>query len=135
MLLKINYSRHMELSDVVASLGALAQETRLKVFRLLIRQGPEGLPATEIAETLGVRQNLMSTHLNVLAQAGLTTVRRDGRRIYHAVDLDRTRELITFLVSDCCNGCPDACELLLDKVFAPSRCTAEESFNQDILNN
>lgn len=125
----------MEVSDAAAALSALAQETRLKVFRLLVRQGPEGVPATEIAEKLGVRQNLMSTHLTVLANAGLTRVRRDGRRIFHAIDLERTRELITFLVADCCNGCPDKCAVLLDAVLPLGDSCSGPQLDQNILNH
>ena len=73
-----------EYKSVVTRLSALAQATRLRVFRLLIEAGATGIPATEIAERLDVRRNLMSTHLNILASAGLTTTRREGRRIYHA---------------------------------------------------
>ncbi len=97
---------------IVTRLSALAQDTRLRVFRLLIEAGPEGIPATAIAEALDVRRNLMSTHLNILASAGLTTTRRDGRRIYHAVDMEAARDLISFLVKDCCNGHPEICQEL-----------------------
>lgn len=93
--------------------AALAHETRLAVFRLLIRSGPDGLPATEIAENLGVRQNLMSVHLGTLARAGLTTTRREGRKIYHRIDMGAVRGLITFLVEDCCQGQPELCDPLL----------------------
>ncbi len=112
----------MELSTAVKSLAALAQETRLKVFRLLVESGPEGVGATEIADTLGVRHNLMSTHLAVLANAGLTTTRRDGRRIYHAVDLEAARALIGFLVEDCCQGRPEQCGPLLDEILPLAEC-------------
>ncbi|MFN0024026.1 MAG: ArsR/SmtB family transcription factor [Parvularculaceae bacterium] len=104
----------MDTSKVILALSALAQDTRLQVFRLLMTEGAEGLPATEIANRLGVRQNLMSTHLNILAAAGLTNFRRDGRRILHAVDIETTRDLMSFLVQDCCNGHPEACASLLD---------------------
>lgn len=112
----------MDLSSVVSSLSALAQETRLKVFRMLMECGPEGMPATEIAEAVGIRQNLMSTHLNILATAGLTTARRDGRRVYHAVDLERTRALLSFIVQDCCNGQPEKCSALLDEILPLGCC-------------
>lgn len=113
----------MDLSQTVTALGALAQETRLKVFRLLIEQGPEGMPATEIADRLGVRPNLMSTHLGALAQAGLTTSRRDGRRIIHAIDLEATRSLLSVLVEDCCHGQPEKCASLLDEIFPLKKCS------------
>lgn len=111
-----------EYKSVVTRLSALAQETRLRVFRLLIEAGATGIPATEIAERLDVRRNLMSTHLNILASAGLTTTRREGRRIYHAVDLAAARELIGFLVQDCCNGHPEICEELVAAAMPIRQC-------------
>ncbi|MGF1543714.1 MAG: ArsR/SmtB family transcription factor [Parvularculaceae bacterium] len=115
----------MELTNAVRALSALAQETRLKVFRLLLEHGPEGAPATEIADALGVRQNLMSSHLTVLANAGLTRTRRDGRRVYHAVDFDAARDLIGYLVKDCCNGAPERCDPLLEAILPMAACGAE----------
>jgi len=114
----------MDTSTAVTALAALAQDTRLKVFRLLIEEGPEGLPATEIAERAGVRPNLMSAHLAALSNSGLTTSRRDGRRIIHAVDVDAVRALLSFLVQDCCRGHADACASLLEEILplAEKRC-------------
>ncbi|HOP18975.1 MAG TPA: metalloregulator ArsR/SmtB family transcription factor [Amphiplicatus sp.] len=112
----------MEFKDVVSALSALAQETRLRVFRLLVEAGPEGLPATEIADRLGVRHNLMSTHLTILANAGLTTARREGRRVFHSIEFENTRSLLSFLVEDCCNGCPEKCASLLDEILPASAC-------------
>lgn len=121
----------MDLSNTVVALSALAQETRLKVFRLLIEHGPDGLPATEIAERVGIRKNLMSTHLNTLSQAGLTTVRRDGRRLFHAIDVNATRALLSFLVQDCCNGHPDKCASLLDEILPLESCNSNYSIVQE----
>ena len=112
----------MDISNAVGALSALAQETRLKVFRLLIEAGPDGIPATQIADAVGVRQNLMSTHLAILAQAGLTRARRDGRNIFHAADLERTRDLLGYLVEDCCNGHPVRCAKLLDAILPLAEC-------------
>lgn len=84
---------------------------------MLIEYGSQGLPATEIADRVGVRKNLMSAHLQVLSSAGLTTSRRDGRRIFHAIDLDAVRALLGFLVSDCCKAHPERCASLLDDVL------------------
>lgn len=114
----------MEISNAVSALSALAQETRLKVFRLLMAAGPEGLPATAIAEEFGVRQNLMSTHLSVLAEAGLTRVRRDGRFIFHAADPAQTRALLSFLVEDCCHGQPEQCASLIEAAVPLEKCCA-----------
>ncbi len=98
--------------------AALAQDTRLAVFRLLIRAGTDGLPATEIANTLNVRQNLMSTHLAVLKKAGLTTTERRGRHILHRVDMAAVRSLLSFLLADCCQGRPEDCEPLIDAAMS-----------------
>ena len=112
----------MELSNAVATLSALAQETRLKVFRLLIEHGETGLPATEIAAALDVRQNLMSSHLAILAGAGVTTSRREGRRVFHAIDLEAVRNLFGYLVQDCCQGDTEACQSLLDEILPLQEC-------------
>ncbi len=125
----------MDQSKTVLALGALAQDTRLRVFRLLIEHGVDGLPSTEIADRLGVRRNLMSSHLRLLAQAGLTTTRRNGRLIIHAVDLEATRALLRFLVQDCCRGQPDACTSLLNEILPITSCTDSGSIVQDSLNH
>lgn len=109
----------MDISTAVASLSALAQESRLKVFRLLVECGQDGIAAGEIARALGIPHNTLSSHLNQLAQAGLVQSRRDGRSIIYAVDLAGTRQLLGFLMQDCCRGRPDVCAPLLDAVFAP----------------
>lgn len=93
------------------------------------------MPATEIAERLGVRKNLMSTHLATLSQAGLTTSRRDGRQIFHAIDIEATRALLSFLVSDCCKGHPSKCASLLDEILPLESCSENSSIVQDISNN
>lgn len=112
----------METNTAVTALSALAHETRLQAFRLLIETGPEGLPATEIASRLGIAKSLMSTHLNTLSRAGLTTVVRNGRQIIHSVDLSQTRALLTFLVEDCCKGDIDRCSNLLDQILPATHC-------------
>lgn len=104
----------------LATLGALSQETRLEAFRLLIKKAPEGLPAGEIASTLGVVQNTMSAHLSVLAQSGLVTTMRKGRTINYAANFSRVRELLLFLMQDCCQGAPEICEPLFEVVSCSS---------------
>ncbi len=99
----------MEMNDAVAALGALAQETRLRVFRLLMQAGPEGLAAGEIAARLEVQPATLSFHLSQLAQAGLVTAQRDSRRILYAADYAGMRALLTFLTADCCRGRPEVC--------------------------
>jgi DNA-binding transcriptional ArsR family regulator len=99
----------MDHSDVINTLSALAQPTRFEVFRLLVQQEPAGMLAGEIAKELNVPPNTLSTHLAILANAGLVTSIRNGRTITYACDLDRVRALTTYLVKDCCGGHPELC--------------------------
>src|SRR3972149_7020188 len=97
----------MDKNGTLAALSALAQGTRLDVFRLLVKAGPGGLCAGEIAERLAVRQNTMSTNLGVRARAGLVQRVREGRSIRYAADLDGMRGLLAYLMEDCCGGRPE----------------------------
>ena len=99
----------MEMRQAVEALSALAQTVRLEVFRLLVRQGPIGLPAGEIARALGVAPSTLSPHLAQLERAGLATSWRDERRIFYAVDVEGTRRLLAFLTEECCGGRPELC--------------------------
>lgn len=94
----------MDVELALETLSALAHETRLWAFRLLVQAGPRGLPAGEIAEGLGSRQNTMSSHLKILAAAGLIDSRRDGRSIVFQANYDTVRDLVLFLMEDCCAG-------------------------------
>jgi DNA-binding transcriptional ArsR family regulator len=94
----------MDVEIALEALSALSHETRLWVFRLLVQAGPEGLPAGEIADALGSRQNTMSSHLKTLAAAELIDSRRDGRSILYTANYDTVRELVIFLMEDCCAG-------------------------------
>lgn len=94
----------MEKQDVVAALAALAQETRLDVFRLLVQAGPEGLAAGEVAEALDLPPATLSFHLKELRSAGLVTVERDGRSRIYAPDFAAAAELVAFLGENCCRG-------------------------------
>ena len=89
---------------------AFSNDTRLAAFRLLVRAGPGGLPAGEIAEQLGVVQNTMSSHLHKLARAGVISSRRESRHIIYNVDFAIVRDLIVFLMEDCCGGSVDVCK-------------------------
>ena len=102
-----------------AAFGALAQETRLAAFRLLVAAGPEGLAAGEVARALEVPHNTMSAHLAVLSRARLVTAQRNGRSMIYAVDLEGTRALLAYLLEECCGGQPGLCAPLLDRVLAP----------------
>ncbi len=107
----------MNKSDAISALAALAQETRLDVFRLLVRTGREGLCAGEIAAALGVRQNTMSSNLSVLSNAGLIRSQRQGRSIRYFADIAAMRRLIGFLLEDCCGGNPQSCGPVLETLI------------------
>ena len=110
----IHYSGYMDPELAIAILGALAQNTRLDTFRLLVRHEPDGLPAGEVARRLDVPQNTLSAHLAILARAGLVRAERQSRSIVYRVDLDVLRALTVFLVKDCCEGRPDLCTPLIE---------------------
>ncbi|MEN3374893.1 MAG: ArsR family transcriptional regulator, arsenate/arsenite/antimonite-responsive transcriptional [Hyphomicrobiales bacterium] len=95
----------------LAALAALGQPTRLEIFRLLMRREPDGLPAGVIAGAIGCPHNTLSTHLSILARSGLVRGMRDGRSIVYRADVDGMRSLIGFLVTDCCEGHPELCNL------------------------
>jgi DNA-binding transcriptional ArsR family regulator len=101
----------MTAPHALAALAALGQPTRLEVFRLLVRKEPGGLAASTIAETVGCQHNTFSTHIAILARAGLVRGSRQGRTIIYRADAAGIRALIAFLVTDCCNGRPESCGL------------------------
>ena len=103
----------MESDLAISALGALAQDTRLDVFRLLVRAEPDGLAAGEVARQLDVPQNTMSAHLAILARAGLVRSERHSRSIIYRADLDGLRALMLFLVRDCCAGSAELCAPLV----------------------
>ena len=102
----------LDSSAAIDAFSALAQETRLAVFRLLMKEGMDGLMAGEIAERLGVHPSTLSGHLNLLTRASLLKSRRSQRRIIYSVDINGTRQLLRFLTDDCCNGHPEICREL-----------------------
>ena len=106
----------MESESAILALAALAQPTRLDVFRLLVKREPHGLPAGDIANAMAVPQNTMSAHLAVLARAGLVTARRIGRSIVYRADLARFQTVMAFLVNDCCDGRPEICAPLIESI-------------------
>lgn len=99
----------MDDESTIAALAALAQGTRLDVFRLLVKHEPDGLPAGELARKLATPHNTMSAHLAVLSRAGLVAGERQSRSIIYRVDLARLREVVLFLVKDCCGGAVELC--------------------------
>src|ERR1700722_15295007 len=106
----------MEYEKAVQKLSALAQDARLAVFRLLVKAGPEGMAAGNIARRLKTAPNTMSAQLLVLSGAGLVRARRDGRSIIYAVDFQRIGSLLLFLTEDCCGGRPEICAPLVQTV-------------------
>ena len=90
------------MTEAVAALGAMAQETRLGIVRLLVREGPDGLPAGDIAEQIGIPPATLSFHLAQLGHAGLVRSRREGRRIIYSADFDGLSALMGFLMEKCC---------------------------------
>ena len=99
----------METEQAIAALSALAHEHRLRLFRLLMRRGPAGMAAGEIAEAVGIGASSVSFHAGALERAGLLRSRRDRRFVFYAVDLEGMRRLMTFLTEDCCEGHPEIC--------------------------
>ena len=100
----------MKRHDALAALAALAQDNRLDVFRLLVEAGPEGLPAGSIASALKLAPNTLTFHFDRLRDAGLLTVRREGRSMIYAAQFDTMNALLAYLTENCCQGAQDACE-------------------------
>jgi DNA-binding transcriptional ArsR family regulator len=97
----------MEVAAAVEALGALAQDSRLAVFRLLVKQGPGGLPAGAIGDRVGIPATTLSFHLSQMSHAGLVVSRREGRSIFYAADYGRMRDLLGFLLANCCEAAGD----------------------------
>lgn len=96
----------METKNVISALAALAQESRLGVFRLLVQIGPEGLAASKIAEQLSIPPSSLSFHLKELTHAGLVIPKQDGRFIIYAVNFETMNQVMGFLTESCCSGKP-----------------------------
>ena len=108
----------MDILTAVGALEALAHETRLSVFRLLVQAGPQGMTAGDIADELEARQNTLSSHLSKLHRAGIVTNQRDGRHIIYRADFDAVGALILYLMEDCCGKHAELC----DPIAASIRC-------------
>ncbi len=120
----------MESDQAISAFAALAQPTRLDVFRLLMEHEPDGLPAGEIARQMNVPHNTMSTHLAILTRAGLIEAERQSRSIIYRAKLDAVRALTGFLVKDCCGGRPEICAPLiadLSPCCPPQKIAAKEA--------
>ena len=107
----------MDITQSLFAFSALSQQTRLEVLRLLIKSGADGMNAGEIGDALGIRQNTMSTNLNILLRAGLVRNEREGRAVRYFTDLNGIRGMLAFLMEDCCGGKPELCEPLLDAII------------------
>jgi ArsR family transcriptional regulator, arsenate/arsenite/antimonite-responsive transcriptional repressor len=94
----------METKRAIEALGALAQETRLNVFRMLVQAGPAGMAAGKIGEALDLPPATLSFHLSGLARAGLVTSRQDGRFVIYSADFEVMNRLLAYLTEDCCGG-------------------------------
>jgi ArsR family transcriptional regulator, arsenate/arsenite/antimonite-responsive transcriptional repressor len=99
----------MKKTDAVAILAALAQDNRLDVFRLLVEAGPEGMPAGHIASSMKLPPSALTFHLDRLREAGLVTVRRDGRSMIYAARFEAMTALVSYLTDHCCQGRPEMC--------------------------
>ncbi len=113
----------MEKSDVVAALAALAQDNRLDAYRLLVQAGPQGMPAGSIASALKLAPNTLTFHFDRLRQAGLVTVRREGRSMIYAARYEAMNGLLSYLTENCCAGAPTSCG---SAESAPSRRTRKK---------
>jgi len=111
----------MEISDAVTALAALAQDNRLDVFRLLVQAGPEGMPAGQVAEALGLAPNTLTFHFDRLRSAGLVTVRRDGRSMIYTAQYEAMNALLGFLTDNCCQGAAEKCAPAVCKPTKPKR--------------
>jgi ArsR family transcriptional regulator len=105
----------MKKRDALAALAALAQENRLDVFRLLVQAGPEGLAAGSVADATKIAPNTLTFHFDRLREAGLVTVKRDGRSMIYAAQFGTMNDLLGYLTENCCQGRAEQC--------APAACT------------
>ncbi len=111
----------MKAKQALSAFGALSQDTRLEIFRQLLRLAPGSIPAGDLARDLDVPASTLSSHLAILHRASLVRSERQGRTILYSADLDGARELIEFLVKDCCRGHPERCQQLV-KTALPACC-------------
>jgi ArsR family transcriptional regulator len=118
----------MKNAQAVTSLAALAQETRLSIYRLLVQAGPQGVPAGRIGEALDVAPATLSFHLKELSHAGMVASRQEGRFIYYSADYERMAALMTFLTENCCQGMPQECLTVMETALGT--CCAPQSPNR-----
>ncbi|MEY4255350.1 MAG: hypothetical protein RLZZ141_577 [Pseudomonadota bacterium] len=121
----------MKTKDASNILSALALEGRLDIFRLLVRAGPNGVKAGDIAHAIAANASTLSANLNVLSHAGLIEGRRDGRAIYYSARYDRMRDLLAFLMDDCCNGIPEICLPLINIATRAACCADDQAEHEE----
>jgi DNA-binding transcriptional ArsR family regulator len=120
----------METKSAVTALTALAQETRLSVFRLLVEMGPGGMPAGEVGSKLEVPPATLSFHLKELSHAGLVTSRQDGRFVYYAANYEHMAALMSYLTRNCCRGMPQECLMVVETALG--RCCPPTSTKRKV---
>lgn len=106
----------MDKNLALSALAALGQESRLDIFRLLVKAGAEGVPAGEVSSRLGAIQNTMSSHLKILHHAGLVRPERDGRVVRYVANMTGFGDLLAYLMEDCCNGSPEICRPVINAI-------------------
>ena len=111
----------MKKHDALAALAALAQDNRLDMFRLLVEAGPEGVPAGKVSDKLGLAPNTLTFHFDRLRDAGLVTVRREGRSMIYAAQFGTMNALLAYLTENCCQGAAETCAPVECKPAKPSR--------------
>jgi ArsR family transcriptional regulator, arsenate/arsenite/antimonite-responsive transcriptional repressor len=106
----------MKKQSAISILAALAQDSRLDAFRLLVEAGPQGMPAGHLAASLQLSPNALTFHLDRLRDAGLVTVRREGRSMIYAAQFETMNQLISYLTDQCCQGRPELCRPITGKI-------------------
>lgn len=112
----------MEQDDAIEAFGALAQTSRIEVFRLLVRAGPDGMQVGEIAKRLNIVPSTLSGHLSVLKRSSLLKSRRNQREIHYSANLDVVNSLVNFLLADCCDGRLENCSEIISLLNDEGRC-------------
>jgi len=120
----------MEIKAAVTALGALAQETRLAIYRLLVEAGRDGVAAGRIGEALKVPAATLSFHLKELSRTRLVSARQEKQFIFYAVDFDRMAELMTFLTQNCCQGMPQECLTVVQTALGSCCATAKSNLKR-----
>jgi ArsR family transcriptional regulator, arsenate/arsenite/antimonite-responsive transcriptional repressor len=117
-ILYFHNNGNVENKSAVKALAALAQETRLSIFRLLVQAGPEGVAAGMIGDRLDVPPATLSFHLKELTHAGLVSSRQDGRFIYYSADYEQMAALMTYLTQNCCQSMPQECVSVMETALS-----------------